>query len=198
MPTKKKLIIVNHFPHYIQDDCWNIVKEYAGITNWTTRWNKLDGIGVASLHNVMRKNLKIRITNVLKDAKTSKKMILKLLFSRKTYPILQELNALLEPKKNPRKINPLLEKVKVGDEVLYKYWLGVVTKVNKTSIIWRRYYHGNEVSLNPGACHQQTFETRRFYYDKCYRDKAQCITQFQYPLMDYETEYNERTIDWGR
>ncbi len=36
------LQVIKPKTYELQDDCWTIVKEYAGIYDWTTQWFKMD------------------------------------------------------------------------------------------------------------------------------------------------------------
>jgi hypothetical protein len=196
MPIRKKKLVIRP-QYYIQDDCWGIVKEYAGIYNWTTAWNKLERIGVDTLHVIFKKHFNRRLTNIHSNTKKVRTILLKNLFSRRTKDILNDLYNTFKPKPYKAINTSFLDNVKVGDEVIYKYWLGKIVKINKTSVSWQRYTISHEISDNPNAFMEQTYDNIKCYYDKTLRDKAIAIRDFRMPY-DRELEYREHCVDYGR
>ncbi len=63
----------------LQADCWTIVKEYAGIYDWTTQWFKMDKIGIDRLHTYYRTSFHLRFTNIHCNIPKSRRRILKTL-----------------------------------------------------------------------------------------------------------------------
>lgn len=171
------------------DDLWGLIKEFAGIYNITTEWYKLQKVSVDNLHDFYKEYYNRRIKNYKSNATEAKRMMLKSIWKRP--------KNLIELSKLFIKDQPTIN-VKVGDEVLYNRRLGVVSKINKSSISWKKYTIEKEVSQNPGACREQTFETIRLYYSKTITEKAICIKNFGLPQKWDSLEYAERSIDWGR
>jgi hypothetical protein len=160
-----KMTVVKPKTYELQDDCWDIVKEYAGIYNWTTKWNKLHTISVGRLHSLYKTSLNRRFTNIhCYDTRTR---ILKNIFQKyKSREIMLELREMIDPpiKIKKKKDMSWLNECKVGDEVYAKIskmngeMLGVITKINKSSASFRWY---------------ATRQDRR--YDKVYPTRAECI-----------------------
>jgi hypothetical protein len=178
------------------DDCWTIVKEFAGIYNLTTKWSKLEKIGVEKVHDLFKKHAKRRLTNYKKDFRNAKIIIYKNLFTKyKSFELMNELKEMIDPPK--KKIE-----AKVGDEVLYKtmrytYTLGKIVKINKGSVSWAEYGISHSVSDNP-AFHRQMFECKKHYYDKSNLTKPKAIKIFHVPTDENDFIYYTTTIDWGR
>ena len=170
------------------DDLWNIIKEFAGIYHITTEWYKLEKVSVDNLHDFYRTYYCLRISNYKSNATESKRMIFKGIWKRP--------KNLVELSKLFIKEQPTFH-VKVGDEVLYNSWLGVVSKINKASISWQKYTIEKEVSQDPDAFRFQTFENVRHYYCKTIREKAICIKNFRLPEKWDNLEYAVRKHDWG-
>jgi hypothetical protein len=171
------------------DDLWGVIKEFAGIYNITTEWYKLEKVSVDKIHDFYKTYYRRRISNYKSNATEAKHMIFKHIWKRP--------KNLLELSKLFVKDKPTIN-VNVGDEVIYNRVLGVVSKVNKASISWRKYTIYKEVSQNPDAFRQQTFETKRLYYCKTNPEKAICIKNFCLPEKWDSLEYHETTYDWGR
>ena len=202
MNKRFEKVVITKKTFYIQDDCWNIVKEFAGIYNLTTKWNKLEKLGVDKVHDIFKIYAKGRLTNYKKNPYEAKKIILKHLFStRISFKLMTDLNDLINPKKEDNSFD-----FNVGDEVMYYNgtgWngcsrLGRVIKINKSSITWAEFEVSHSVSDNPIACHQQTFEERKHYYDKTKTMKPKCIrANISIPSPD-RSEYYTTNHDWGR
>jgi hypothetical protein len=178
----------------LQEDCWNIVKEYAGIYNITTKWNKLEKLGIDKVHDIFKIYAKGRLTNYKKNPYEAKKIIFKHLFSsRKSFKLMTDLNDLINPKKEDKVFD-----YNVGDEVIYSRRLGKIIKINKSSITWAEFEVSHKVSDNPNACQYQTFATVKHYYDKSKTMKSKCIkSNISKPEPD-EVDYYEERHDWGR
>ena len=111
----EKVVITKKQSFYIQDDCWNIVKEFAGIYNITNNWYKLEKLGVDKVHDIFKIYAKGRLTNYKKNPYETKKIIYKHLFTtRKSFKLMTDLNDLINPKKEEKSFN-----LNVGDEVMY-------------------------------------------------------------------------------
>jgi len=183
---------------YIVDDCWTMIKEFAGIWDYGIDWSKLERLGVDKVHDLFKNNCNKRLTNFKKNPAEAKRMIYKQLFTN--YKTLENMKA-LALLTNPPKIIDELPDVSVGDEVMY--WkngnrLGVVVKINKTSISWKEYEDsGRTTSDNPDAFKLQTFETKTHYYDKTKFKKAKAIKHYRKPYEDELLGYEVRH-DWGR
>ena len=171
------------------DDLWGIIKEFAGIYHITTEWYKLEKVSVNDIHDFYGKYYRRRITNYKSNASEAKRMIFKSIWKRPKN--LVELSKLFIKEK------PTFN-VKVGDEVLYNNWLGVVCKINKASISWKKYTLEKKVSENPDAFRYQTFENIRHYYCKTITEKSICIKNFNFPQKWDNLEYAVKTHDWGR
>jgi DNA-binding ferritin-like protein (Dps family) len=191
------------------DDCWTIVKEFAGIYNLTTKWSKLEKIGVEKVHDLFKTHAKRRLTNYKKDARQAKHILFKRLFTNfKSFELMNELKEMIDPPKIKIDIEAKFgdEVFKVGDEVLYckdnTFWskskLGKIVKINKSSVSWVEYGILNSVSQNPSAYQQKTFETTKHYYDKSnLTTKPKAIKNFRVPEQD-QFIYYTTTTDWGR
>jgi hypothetical protein len=172
------------------DDIWGVIKEFAGIYNITTEWYKLEKVSVDKIHDFYRTYYRRRIINYKSNVTETKRMIFKGIWKRP--------KNLLELSKLFVKDNPTIN-VKVGDEVIYDGWLGVVSKINKASISWQRYTIYKVVSevLDDGF-RLHMFVTKRHYYSKVNPEKAICIKNFRFPGKWDSLEYRETTIDYGR
>ena len=91
---------------YFCDDIWNVIKEFAGIYN-LSGWNKIEKIGVGKLHDYYKEYYHMRITNYLKNAKSTKKFIFNKILPSIT---LKNATLLLEltSKKEKKEINTLM------------------------------------------------------------------------------------------
>jgi len=193
----EKVVITKKKSFYIQEDCWNIVKEYAGIYNITTKWNKLEKLGVDKVHDIFKIYAKGRLTNYKKNPYEAKKIIFKHLFStRKSFKLMTDLNDLINPKKEDKVFD-----YNVGDEVMYYSGsgrLGKIIKINKSSITWAQFEVSHKVSDNPDAFKYQTYETVKNYYDKSKTMKPKCIRSNISKPEPWQVDYFEETHDWGR
>ena len=165
------------------DDCWNIVKEFAGIYNLTTKWYKLEKLSVEKAHDIFKQYVNRRLTYYKRDTLGSKKIIYKQLFTNfKSFKLMSDLNDLLNPKKD----TSFLEGFKVGDEVKYTRGtgyssrLGKIVKINKSSVSWSAY----EVSVNYSTPFDDItgFQEKKYYYDKSKLMRAKMIKSFSVPI----------------
>ena len=99
----EKVVITKKQTFYIQDDCWNIVKEFAGIYNITTKWDKLEKLGVDKVHDIYKQYTKRRIVNYKKFPAKVKELVYKKLFTQyKSFKLMTDLNDLINPKKEDK------------------------------------------------------------------------------------------------
>jgi hypothetical protein len=164
----------------LQADCWAIVKEYAGIYDWTTQWLKLDTIGIDRLHAYYRTSFRRGIRNFHNDIPKARRLILKNIIQRfKTKEVMQDLRLMIEPplKIKKKKDMSWLNDVKVGQEVYAKVskmqgeMLGVITKINKYSASFGWY----------GIL-------RDMRYDKVYHTTPHCIYKCRIPTTTDDLE----------
>ena len=198
----EKVVITKKQTFYIQDDCWNIVKEFAGIYNITTKWYKLEKLGVDKVHDIYKQYAKRKIVNYKSNPAKAKKIIYKRLFTEcKSFKLMTDLNDLINPKKKEKSFD-----FNVGDEVMYSTgngWcsetrLGRVIKINKSSITWAEFEVSHSDSDNPDGCYRQSFEKVKHYYDKTKTMKPICIrSNIRIPDPD-DCEYYTTRHDWGR
>ena len=198
----EKVVITKKQSFYIQDDCWNIVKEFAGIYNITTKWDKLEKLGVDKVHDIYKQYAKRRIVNYKKFPAKVKELVYKKLFTQyKSFKLMTDLNDLINPKKEEKSFD-----LNVGDEVMYYNgagWngcsrLGRVIKINKSSITWAEFEVSHSVSDNPDGFRFQSFEKKKHYYDKTKTMKSKCIrANISIPDPD-RSEYYTTNHDWGR
>jgi len=76
------LQVIKPKTYELQDDCWTIVKEYAGIYDWTTQWFKMDKIGIDRLHTYYRTSFHLRFTNIHCNIPKLRQRILKNILQR--------------------------------------------------------------------------------------------------------------------
>lgn len=209
-----RYIIEKDKKYELPDELWNIVKEYAGIYNISTEWNKIEKVGVNKLHTYYKDNFNKRITNINHNASKSRKAILKFMMQ---YGMNKEkytnLNKLITTKRQVTKNETDFTKYKVGDEVIYthcygagcyNYYCGVITKVNKASITFKPYQDDNKVSDNPNGFQNQTSERVSIYYDKSKFNKPKTIRtsftvkRFAKPYELDRFEFWTEVHDWGR
>ena len=198
----EKVVITKKQSFYIQDDCWNIVKEFAGIYNITNNWYKLEKLGVDKVHDIYKQYAKRRIVNYKKFPAKVKELVYKKLFTQyKSFKLMTDLNDLINPKKEDKSFD-----FNVGDEVMYYNgagWngcsrLGRVIKINKSSITWAEFEVSHSVSDNPDGFRFQSFEKKKHYYDKTKTMKPKCIrSNISIPDID-RCEYYTTNHDWGR
>jgi len=140
--TKKKkrvkIRLIKKKEYWLPEELFRIVKEYAGVYNITTKWNKIMSVGVVKIHNFYRKNFGYRITNVKSNSKNAKRMILKSIIERGMNEEKYKLLAKLVVGEYD------FSKYKVGEEITHKSnnlmnYTGIITKVNKASITFKPY-----------------------------------------------------------
>lgn len=109
------------------DDCWRIIKEFAGIYAIRNDWYKIIKIRNIDLFNFYRKF----INKDVKDFRNN---------------IHQKINMLTDIFSKPRthyemmSLHMLIDNIKVGDEVLWKNrYAGIISKINAKSICFRQY-----------------------------------------------------------
>ena len=186
------------------DDCWNIVKEFAGIYNLTTKWYKLEKLGVDKAHNIFKIYSNGRLSNYKHNPLNTKQAIYKYLFrTRKSLKLMTELKEMVDPKKKEADTSSL-DGVKVGDEVEYTRgtsWcaysrLGKIIKINKLSVTWAEYEvsHTSDEDL---IAFQRELEEKKHYYDKSKLMKPKAIKNFNVPtnpdhFIYYTTTHNRR------
>ena len=186
------------------DDCWNIVKEFAGIYNLTTKWYKLEKLGVDKAHNIFKIYSNGRLSNYKHNPLDTKQVIYKYLFrTRKSLKLMTELKEMVDPKKKEADTSSL-DGVKVGDEVEYTRgtsWcaysrLGKIIKINKLSVTWAEYEvsHTSDEDL---IAFQRELEEKKHYYDKSKLMKPKAIKNFNVPtnpdhFIYYTTTHNRR------
>ena len=186
------------------DDCWNIVKEFAGIYNLTTKWYKLEKLGVDKAHNIFKIYSKGRLSNYKHNPLDTKQVIYKYLFrTRKSLKLMTELKEMVDPKKKEADTSSL-DGVKVGDEVKYTRgtsWgaysrLGKIVKINKSSVSWAEYEISNTRSIVYGP--MQEFKDTKCYYDKSKLMRSKAIKNFYVPTNPDDFIYYTSRHDWGR
>ena len=195
--------LTNNMTYEFLEEIWGIIKEYAGVYHIGTKWNKLEKIGVETIHNHYKDEYRYRINNYKTYALGTKRIIFKDIFQNyKTKENMMKLYKLITNKypNNNDKVSKF--DCKVGDQICYisSGWgyryndlVGVVTKINKTTVSFKPYKIDRKVSKNPDARREQTFETIRYYFDKKNFEKVQAIKKFR---LD-DSDYVERRIDWG-
>jgi hypothetical protein len=197
--------VIKPKPFELIDDCWNIVKEFAGIYNLTTKWDKLEKLGVEKVHDLLKKYSRMRLTNYKKNTFNSKKIIYKILFTKhKSSELMTELKEMIDPKKDTD--TSFLDGVKVGDEIIYgrggscwrTFRLGKIVKINNSSVSWAQYEVSHSETDNPLAFQQQTFEEEKYYYDKSKLMKPKSIKNFRVPTDPDDLLYYTLRHDWGR
>jgi len=183
------LQVIKPKTYELQQDCWNIVKEYAGIYDWTTEWHKMDKIGIDRLHTYYKTSFRRRFTNIHSNIPKLRRRILKNIVQRfKTKQVMHELRQMIEPPIKSKKIKDMswLNDVKVGDEVFAKVskmpgeWLGVITKINKCSATFRWYRFNRHHVMVDGV--------KRHYYAKESISKSELIYKCRKPInepLDY-------------
>ena len=183
---------------YIIDDCWDIIKEFAGICDYGINWKKLEKVGVEKAHNFYKMHCKRRISNYKSNPKKVKQMIYKSIFTNhKTEHIMKALAVLSNPVRAVREVGAAvwwareMRDINVGDEVIYvdnkRDWrrkgenvLGVVTKVHKTCISWKEYELSGEIDEVPRA-YEFLCLSYILLYDKTKFKKVKVIKSFKKP-----------------
>ena len=211
---KVKIRLIKKKEYWLPEELWSIVKEYAGVYNITTKWNKIMSVGVDRIHNFYKKNFNRKITNAKSNPNKVKKMILKSIINigmnEDKYKSLAEL---VDSKRKVKQNTTDFSRYNVGEEVTYyhvwaagcvRYYAGIITKVNKASITFKPYKISHEVSDNPGAGHWQSLETIKHYYDKNnFVDKPKTVrtcfeTKNTHPHSFFNAfDYYESRHDYG-
>lgn len=219
--TKKKkrvkIRLIKKKEYWLPEELFSIVKEYVGVYNITTKWNKIMSVGVDKIHNFYKHNFNRRITNAKSNPINAKRVILKSIIkmgmNEDKYKLLAEL---VDSKRKVTKNTTDFTIYKVGEEVKYyhcyaasccNYYAGIITKVNKASITFKPYKISHKVSDNPNAGYFQIYETIKHYYDKNNFDKPKTVrtcfhtkntdTLSSYPNAD-AFDYYESRHDYGR
>ena len=150
------------------------------------------------------------VTNYKSNAMATKKLIFESIFKQyKNKENIIKLSKLITDKypkcitdKYPKCKNSNT-KCKVGDQICYtpndgchgyNQLIGVVTKINKTTISFKPYKIDRVVSENPDAFSYFAIENRRYYFDKNKFEKVKTVKHFK---LD-DSDYFERDFDRGR
>lgn len=192
--------LTNNMKYEFLDELWGIIKEYAGVYHIGTDWKKLEKIGVETIHNHYRDEYNRYITNYKTNVKETKKMIFKSIFKKyKTKDNMIKLYKLITDKYPKNKVSTNFN-CKVGDQIRYisndykqSTFVGVVTKINKSTISFKPYKIDRKVR-DLDAFRKQTFEYIRYYFDKNNFEKVKTIKNFD---LD-DSDYFEEVVDWGR
>ena len=131
---------------YIQDDCFTIVKEFAGIYSISTDWCNIFKLSVSQLNEFHTENFKGYIKRVysLKAYNAKLMLIQSMLKQGISKQKWIGLNELLQSKINPVKISSL--NLRIGQEVLFENnFVGTITKINKSSIRVSKYSEGEHI-----------------------------------------------------
>tara|TARA_R110002126_G_scaffold218134_1_gene363857 strand:- start:477 stop:1142 length:666 start_codon:yes stop_codon:yes gene_type:complete len=199
-------VIKRSKPFELQEDCWNIVKEFAGIYNLTTKWYKLEKLGVEKAHDLYKKYKKMRLSNYKLRPFDTKQIIYKTLFTKhKSLELMTEIKEMIDPKKKEADTSSL-DGVKVGDEVEYTRgtsWcaysrLGKIIKINKLSVTWAEYEVSHTSDEDLIAFQRRELEEKKHYYDKSKLMKPKAIKNFNVPTNPDHFIYYTTDHDWGR
>ena len=192
--------LTNNMKYEFPDELWGIIKEYAGVYHIGTDWKKLGNIGVVTIHDHYRDEYNIYITHYKTEPKETKKMIFKNIFEEyKNKENMTKLYKLITDKYPKNKVSTNFN-CKVGDQIRYisndykqSTFVGVVTKINKSTISFKPYKIDRKVR-DLDAFRKQTFEYIRYYFDKNNFEKVKTIKNFD---LD-DSDYFEEVVDWGR
>lgn len=193
------MISKKNIKYEVPAELWEIIKEYAGIYHIGTDWFKLEKIGIITIHDHFKNEYRRRISNVNKDVLDSKRIIFKSIFKKyKTKDNLIKLYKLITDKYPMNQVSNFA--CKVGDQIRYiandyksSTFVGVVTKINKSSVSFKPYKIDRVVSEDPDARMNQTYERKRHYFNKKEFEKVKSVKNFDIDNSDYYT----KTIDWG-
>ena len=204
--TKKKLVIVSHFAHYIIDDCWKLVKEFAGIYNITADWSELGEMNPYVIYNHIREVqdptyytegdgkssaigpipswtdiIHIPNSDKYKTMFERTKIILRLLWKHKNYDLLNNLY---------RSFAKAMNIIQKGDEIFYNGVLGVCVKKNKVTVQFAPYKIKKEMLVH------STLLSRSIecHYDKNKLSKSISIKEFRLPYS-YELLFHMKYVD---
>jgi hypothetical protein len=187
------MISKKNIKYEVPAELWEIIKEYAGIYHIGTDWFKLEKIGIITIHDHFKNEYRRRISNVNKDVLDSKRIIFKSIFKKyKTKDNLIKLYELITDKYPKNKVLDI--KCKVGDQICYHQLVGVVTKINKTTISFKPYKIDRVVREDPDVFNHHSFENIRYYFNKNKFEKVKTVKHFKLDNSDYF----EKIIDWGR
>jgi len=193
------MISKKNMTYEFPDELWDIIKEYAGVYHIGTNWSKLEKIGVDTIHFHYSKEYNKYITNYNNYVKHVKKTIFNEIFKKyKNKENLIKLYKLITDKYPPDKVKKF--DCKVGDQISYccgyNKLVGVVTKINKSTVSFKPYKIGNivEEEENIGPSGIRGIEYTRYYFDKKNFEKVKTVKNFR---LD-DSEYVEKSIDWGR
>jgi len=202
--TKKKLVIVTHFAHYIIDDCWKLVKEYAGIYNITANWSGLGKMNPIVIYNHIRdvqdqtgssgykssaigpipswtEIICIPNSDKYKTMVERTKIIFNLLWKHKNYDLLNNLY---------RSYAKAMDIVQVGDEIVHNGVLGVCVKKNKVTVQFAPYQIKKEIVVESGLISRSI----ECHYDKDKLNKSKSIKEFRLPYS-YELIFHMKYVD---
>tara|TARA_R110001606_G_C15025607_1_gene610330 strand:- start:13 stop:588 length:576 start_codon:yes stop_codon:yes gene_type:complete len=188
--------LTDNMKYEFPQELWGIIKEYAGVYHIGTNWTKLEKIGVETIHNHYKDEYNRYITNYKTNVIETKKMIFEEIFNqRKNKNNMIKLYKLITDKYPKNKVSNF--ECKVGDQICYcngyNQLMGVVTKINKSTVSFKPYKIDREVR-DLDAISKQTFEYIRYYFDKNKFEKVKTIKNFNLDNSDYF----EKVIDWGR
>jgi len=173
---------------------------------------KFNKLGIKKLHDWFKENFNKRISNFIKNPKSTREMVINYIIVKKEEAKLGSLTELMNEKRKIKKNDKDFTKYKVGDEVTYthsyevyccNYYCGIITKVNKASIRFKPYKIGRKESDNPNGAMTQSFEKINHYYDKENFEEEKTIrTNFETideveDWRKYEFEYYTKRHDWG-
>ena len=194
--------LTNNMKYEFLEEIWCIIKEYAGVYHIGTKWNKLEKIGVETVHNHYKDEYRYRISNYKTDALGTKRIIFKKIFQKyKTKENMMKLYKLITDKYPNNKVSNF--DCKVGDQICYiSGWgyghhnlVGIVTKINKSTVSFRPYKIGKIVKEeDPEPSGIRGFEYTRYYFDKKNFKKVKAVKNFRLDNSDYV----ENCVDWGR
>ena len=198
------MISKKNIKYEFPEELWGIIKDFAGVYHIGTGWFKLEKIGVETIHNHYKDEYNRYITNYKSYTKESKKMIFDEIFQKyKNKENMIKLYKLITDKYPNNKVSNF--ECKIGDQICYisSGWgygyndlVGVVTKINKSTISFKPYKIGRiiEEDPEPGPSGIRGFEYTRYYFDKKKFKKVKTIKNFRLDNSDYF----EKCIDWGR
>ena len=164
-----KITVEKPKKYELQTDCWSIVKEFAGIYNHGTQWNKLEKIALPKIAEVFYETTRCRLifsksyTTAMRKQRTLKRLLTEF----RTKRVLDSLYALV---KTPDE--KWLEARYIGEEVMVKNCLGVIRKINKKTVGVSIYKLNEDFQRNEDG--------RMFkFYDKTILDKPITVSKIQ-------------------
>jgi hypothetical protein len=152
----KKIKSINY--EYI-DDIWKLIKEFQGIYNITTKWNKLFKISLINLYEYYHKHYDYDLTDIRKKRtiKDKKILILKNIFKHSTYNDMLNVYYHFIDINNTSQIN-------IGDEIDYFNGAGIVSKVNKKSLKIKPYTEGLREDI--GGYYRKIYYNKKKFNDE--------------------------------